>query len=65
MLRRRRIGYEKILTRMRVAVEVEFAPAELASENQAVSEAVRRTPRACITLSAVPNSGLPVSLRAR
>jgi hypothetical protein len=33
--------------------------------DQPTSDAERRTPRACMTLRAVPNSGLPVSLRAR
>jgi CIC family chloride channel protein len=33
--------------------------------NQAASEAESRTPNACMTLSAVPNSGFPASLSAR
>ena len=56
---------KKILAQNRVALEAEFAPAERLWENQAVIEAVRRTPRARMTLSVVPSSGLPVSLSAR
>ena len=65
MLRRQRIGYKEILARIPGAMEAESERVEMARENQAAIEAVSRMPSARITLSVVPNSGLPVSLSAR